>query len=519
MAESVLWLESDRLYVLQGEQGRLQEISNLEIADEQDPLTTVANAPLGSNPGKISIVLDHPDLLLRPMLQPPADDERIDRMVRFEAGGLLNSDEPFGVDWQKLPIGTDEDLRIGTLTCRSRLLDGLREALKNNGGGSLNQVIPPGIALYQAANAEPGGALETETEQEVVALIHLGAQHSIVTLVVNEAPILSRSHDGGYETMVAEIASARDLDVETTKKILSEVRGTPPAELLEAIERQVAGLANLVTQNLRMVSGQLRLEGLKLAKVLLSGKSLPQQQEVLAQRCRVPVRPLNPWAGRIVLASSSDLDQAAVLPSPWVPGLGSFDLDKPFLDAMRPVQEARKAFWRSKGALRVAVATAAALLLFTIANLFWQQQRASDGLDRLGTLVPAAEQADKRLAGTVRQIDAARLQMRFLHQQRALGRILNEFQNTLAGLIDPGTLPITVESIRLEMPAANVVRIHLIGSATYAGSKPSSEILNELKEFLPERYPPITQISEQTVGIGKGDSQPFNWIVTIPVHG
>ena len=195
--------------------------------------------PLGPDMGKVTLVLDHNDLLLRPMMQPPADEERIDRMVRFEAGGLLNSDEPFGVDWKKLPVGTGEEMRLGTLTCRSRLLEQLTAAVKEN-GGTIRHVIPTGIALYHAANGEPGGALELDDDEAgVIGLLHVSAKQTTVTLVVNEAPVMSRTHDGGYQAMVASVATARNIDEETALTVLQAVRGTPPSELADAINREV----------------------------------------------------------------------------------------------------------------------------------------------------------------------------------------------------------------------------------------------------------------------------------------
>ena len=197
-------------------------------------------------------------------------------------------------------------MRLGTLTCRSRLLEQLTAAVKEN-GGTIRHVIPTGIALYHAANGEPGGALELDDDEAgVIGVLHVSAKQTTVTLVVNEAPVMSRTHDGGYLAMVASVATARNIDEETALTVLQAVRGTPPSELADAINREVASLANLVTQNMRMLGAQLRLEGIQLRRVLISGDSLPGMVESLSERLRVPCRPLNPWAGKILTAPDSE---------------------------------------------------------------------------------------------------------------------------------------------------------------------------------------------------------------------
>ena len=106
MPETTLWMDTTSVRAISSDQGRVTAVTNYPVPEsaDGDPVAALAMLPLGPDMGKVTLVLDHNDLLLRPMMQPPADEERIDRMVRFEAGGLLNSDEPFGVDWKKLPL-------------------------------------------------------------------------------------------------------------------------------------------------------------------------------------------------------------------------------------------------------------------------------------------------------------------------------------------------------------------------------------------------------------------------------
>ena len=86
-------------------------------------------------------------------------------------------------------------------------------------------------------------------------------------------------------------------------------------------------------------------------------------------------------------------------------------------------------------------------------------------------------------------------------------------------LIDPGTMPVQIDTLQMTSNSQNEVTIAIEGSATYLGSLSSSEVLNQLKDALPARYPAISRIVEKPVGLGKQDSQPFSWVLTIPVHG
>ena len=64
------------------------------------------------------------------------------------------------------------------------------------------------------------------------------------------------------------------------------------------------------------------------------------------------------------------------------------------------------------------------------------------------------------------------------------GRILGEVQNALAVLIDPGTMPVQIDTLQMTSNSQNEVTIAIEGSATYLGSLSSSEVLNQLKDAL-----------------------------------
>jgi len=113
-------ISGTRLRLARIDQGRLTGIETMSLPEGSDPIAALANAALPRPLGPVRLVLQHPDLLLRPLVQAAAPPDRLARIIRFELQSQLGaSGSDMLITWHVPAIGgTSGDLRILALIAK-----------------------------------------------------------------------------------------------------------------------------------------------------------------------------------------------------------------------------------------------------------------------------------------------------------------------------------------------------------------------------------------------------------------
>jgi hypothetical protein len=496
------------------EQGRITALESFEIAPGSDPLQALAAAPLPNPLGRVRVVMQHGDMLLRTMVQPPCPIERLGKIVRFE---LQSSGEAEAVatTWHLVAGMGSGDMRLITLVTKRKLIDELRAALKLH-GGKLEALVHPAIGLYQAYRALGAG------EQGASMLVDIGGANLHLVLVVDGELLFMRSQNPGMDELVKQVGELRSLSEPDAAALVAKLGKGAPEDLHEAIKRQAGAVASVLTANIRFAKAQLRLDQLDPKTVWMAGAGAQVYgfAEALAAQMGKPVKPINPFSGTPPALPSERLDRLAALPSPWTVAIGAARAKQLELDAMQEDREQRVLFWRTDGALRVAAALVATLLV--LAAVRQEVSIGSSGtlvdmLDGHGAdkngMVPKAEKARAELMQLNDAKVLATSRLNWIDGERRPGRIAVELFSAIAEQEDPANCPVFLSSYKIARQGGQVVA-DIEGFAQGSGKRASDAVLRLFEQGLVKRYPPITAIKQLPKPIDPTRQQ-FHYLITI----
>src|SRR5258708_27831882 len=106
------------------DKGRITALESYDIPAGSDPLHALANAPLPSPLGGVRVVMQHGDMLLRTMVQPPCPIERLGKIVRFELQSAGEA-EAVAATWHLVAGMGSGDMRLITQVTKRKLIDEL----------------------------------------------------------------------------------------------------------------------------------------------------------------------------------------------------------------------------------------------------------------------------------------------------------------------------------------------------------------------------------------------------------
>jgi len=495
--------------------GKLDSLDRHVIADGVDPLDALAAAPLPRPLGRVTVTLNHNELLLRTMIQPPCPPERLDRIVHFELQSSRGDDtQPVAVSWHLIKGDGGSDMRVLTLMAKSALIDRLRSAVAKH-DGKLAHVVPMGLGLYHAWRRQTAAA------NEDAIILDVGATHVHIALVRQGELLLVRNQGPGMGNLSKDLAEAQGIPLAEAQTLLTRLGKGSPDSLHALIKRHVQGIATLVTNTVRFAKAQLQIDAYD-PKVIYVGGAGAQAfgfSDHLHERLHGSVRLLNPFAGILSSMSQADLDQCAILPSPWTVALGTAVAESYELDGLTQERRQRVAFWRSDGALRAAAVVAGILILLAAGRQQLALGSASQVVDRLKGadnqgLVPRAEGVAKQLAEHETARLAAVERLAFLDGERRPGRIVVELLHTVTEQQDAETCPATLRQYTV-MRQGSAVVVTLDGIAESARNKNTADVLRIFERGLARAYPPIGSM----VALPKpvmGTAQEFSYRIVIP---
>lgn len=500
--------------------GRLRLLESFPIPEDADPVAALAAAPLPPALGEVRVLLDHPDLLVRTIVQPPVPHDRLDRMVRFELQSLGQDDDALLAAWRLAPI--DGDMRITALVGKRALVAALRAALEPHGARLVGCSLP-GSGLFHAWQHQTGG---TDTSSALVVDVGGGGVHTC--LIENGELLYLRSAGPGVEELVAGTAELRGIGVDDARSMLAALGRKPPHDLRELMQRQATTIATTVGNQVRFAKAQLRIEQFEPHAIHLTGAGarLHGLAEALETRLKAPARMLNPFAGRAFDLDTAILDREARLPTPHAAAIGAAGAETLALDLIDELRAERRTFWLTAGALRIAAATCLTLLLLAVAMLEVSALRLGTADTRLSAegdgLVPAAEAVAEEARTIASERDAMRAQLESLAHHRDAGRVAVEYLTLIAELQHPEDRPVYVRRFGVQPRGAGSVQVEMEGFGEDARRRNKSEVVNAFRAEMRERYrhadTRIVDVRDLPAGV-EAQRLPFHWVIEIATAG
>jgi hypothetical protein len=498
------------------DKGRIIALESYDVPAGSDPLQALEQAPLPTPLGRVRLVLSHGDMLLRSMVQPPCPVERLGKIVRFELSSAGDT-EPVVATWHLVAGMGSGDMRLLTMVTKRKLLTELRSILKGQ-GGRLEALVHPAIGVYQSYRALNLG------EQGAGMIVDIGGTHLHLVLIQDGELLFLRTLTPGMEDLVKQVAEMRNLSMADAAQLVAKLGKGAPGDMHEAIKRQVGAIAGVLAANIKFAKAQLRIDAFdpKIIWIAGAGAQVHGFSEALSERMGAPVLPINPFSGARLEVPRERLDRLAALPSPWSVAIGVARAATVELDACQEDRELRALFWRTQGALRVAAAAVALLMVLALVRQEFSLRATLTVLRMLGGyggaegdtgLVGVAEKARAELDKVNSEKAATTARMTWIDGERRPGRVAVEMLSAIAEQGNPMTCPVYLQSYKVSRKIGQV-EIELEGFAQGSGQAASDLILRRFERGLIKRYIPITSIKQLPKPIDPTKQQ-FHFVITV----
>ncbi len=506
---------SRAIRLVREDKGRITALESYDVPAGSDPLQALEGAPMPTPLGRVRLVLSHGDMLLRSMVQPPCPVERLGKIVRFELQSAGDT-EPVVATWHLVAGMGSGDMRLLTMVTKRKLLTELRSILKGH-GGQLEALLHPAIGIYQSYRALNLG------EQGAGMIVDIGGSHLHLVLIQDGELLFLRTLTPGMEDLVKQVAEMRNLSMADAAQLVAKLGKGAPGDMHEAIKRQVGAIAGVLAANIKFAKAQLRIDAFdpKIIWIGGAGAQVHGFSEALSERMGAPVLPLNPFSGARLEVARERLDRLAALPSPWSVAIGIARAQAVELDACQEDRELRALFWRTQGALRVAAAAVAVLMILGLVRQQFSLSATNTVLRLLGGssggegegLVGDAEKKRKELDRVNSEKAATTARMTWIDGERRPGRIAVELLSAIAEQGNPMTCPVYLQSYKVSRKSGQV-EIELEGFAQGSAQALSDVILRRFEHGLIKRYLPITAIKQLPKPIDPTKQQ-FHFVVTV----
>jgi len=496
------------------QRGKLVGIETYPVTPGSDPVDAIGSAPLPKGLGKVVVIINHPDLLLRTMMQPPCPQDRLDRIVRFELeSGRGDDAEPVALAWHVVKCGGGGDMRVLALVAKQSLIARMKKAVAVH-DGRLAGLVHPGIGLFHAWKRQAGEAADD------TVIVDIGGSSVHVVLIKDGELLMVRSQSPGMAQLAKLIAETQGTPEAEAEKLMQKLGAGSPAALHDLIDRTAQAIAGLVNNNVRFAKAQLQLDHFEAKSIYVTGAGAQVHgfMKALAERVKLPTRMINPFAGMLSSVSAHDMDRLSALPSPWAPALGAMLTEHHELDALSDERARRAVYWRTDGALRVACAAA---LVLVVLGFLRQQVAISTTTTAVSELsgdgaglVPKAQKAAEDLKAMAEAMAGDRATVAFLDGERRSGRIAIELLTAISEQQNGETCPVVVRDYRLTRTPDAVV-IDLEGFAETAPNKTTADVLHAFERQLVRAYPPIASLIELPKAITR-EHQEFAYKLVLP---
>lgn len=511
---NIIEISASAIRLVRERDGRLLGMDSWRIPEGADPLTALASSPLPRPLGRVAVMLHHDEMLVRCVLQPPSDPERLERLIRFELSSMAGEGaDATSISWHTVNLPLGDELRVLVLMAKPTLLTRLKDALAPH-GGKMVALVPPPLGLFHAWKAQ--GA----EDQGPLVLADIGGTRIHLALVQEGELLFVRTQTPGMDELVRAVAAQRSLPEPEAAKLVARLGKGAPKDLHELIARQGQAIATAITATIRFAKTQLKIDKFEPTQVLISGAGgqaigLP---EAIAERLGIPVRLLNPFSGVLSALPVEEFDRLAALPSPWAPAIGLALAKRLELDALSDDRARTRQYWRTIGALRAAAV--AVVLLLTLA-LVRRELAISSARTAIASLqgeqneglVPTAEKIEHHLDDLQQDRQTAARKIAWLDAQRRVGRVAVEVLAAIAQQENPATCPVVLKSFKVYR-VGTATEVDIDGYAKATSSSGTEVVLKDFETGLRRLYTPITTITALPQPISM-DNQPFRYRIEI----
>lgn len=496
---------------------RVVTLESYPVPADMDPIDVLQTVPLPGGISKVRLVVHHEDVLVRALVQPPCDTERLERVVRFELGNTAGN-EPVLFAWKRHTNLTEgEDLRVLAVVAKTRFVNRLKQVLGHH-GVTLSSIQHPAVALFQAWRARGVG------DKETCLLIDVGGQQMHLALIHDGELVFVRSQSPAMDELVKQVAALRGVPEADAATLVSQIGKNMPGDLAELIRKQAAITASALSANVRFARAQLQVERIEPIAIWLSGSGARVHgfAEALAEQMRIPVRLVNPFAGLPLAIPGERLDRLSALPSSWTPVIGAAHDEVALLDVLEDERRARFQQLTTLGSLKIAVAVVAALLVLAIALQelsIWRAQGVYDELNRYDGptsmgVVRKAEELEKEIRAKSQEIADKTARIAWLDKERRPGRIAAELLAVVDASRNPEDCRVILRNCKVKrMPSS--VSVELDGFAETGAKRSTDQALRAFESSLVKGYPPISGVTMLPTRSISSTNQQFRWVVTV----
>ncbi len=236
-------------------------------------------------------------VIVKQIALPAMTPAELEESIRWEAEQYIPFDvNEVNLDFQILSQGEDGQMDVLLVAAKKDLIDDYVNVMSEAG-------LQPSIVDVSAFAIENAFEANYDARQdEVVALINIGAQVININVVANGAPVFTRDVSAGGQQYTAEIQRTLSVGFDEAERIkLGDPRG---AETKEVVPQEVEQAMRTVTDSIvaeiarsldffAATAAETRIQ-----RVLFTGGSSKVSgiEEAFAERTGLPVESLNPLA-------------------------------------------------------------------------------------------------------------------------------------------------------------------------------------------------------------------------------
>ncbi|MBX3173566.1 MAG: type IV pilus assembly protein PilM [Gemmatimonadaceae bacterium] len=234
------------------------------------------------------------DVIIKKIQIERVKESQARELMRWEAEQHVPFDmESVELDFQILdPDGTDPEMDVLLVAAKRELVEA-RVRVVSEAGLDAAAVDVDAFALHNAFELNYPDAMTG-----AVALVNIGHEVTIVNVVENGVPILTRDLSTGTRRMREDLQRDRGLSADESDALL---RGFDRSEHLDAVlESRGEEIAVGVERAVAFLASSARSEALSAVYLSGGGSRIPGLAEVLADRLRLPVQAASPLANLVV---------------------------------------------------------------------------------------------------------------------------------------------------------------------------------------------------------------------------
>jgi len=259
--------------------------------------------------GSVVLGVGGRDTILRYSQIPPVPDARLALIMRYQIDEISNkTEEPVCADYRVLPVKQDfsDDRTVLIALAKERFVSRQLQMLSGVSSRIASVNAAP-VALYNAYLAAGRYAMPPAGEENVTTLVaSIGAENTDIAIIRDRGLLFARSVSKGAREFTEALAEGMGLSFDEAEQVKTaegmikteSYRSDSERAVCDAILPVAGEFAALINSSVQFAKSQIKLERLKIDRVLLcgGGARLKGFAEFLEEKVGVPVTVFDPAA-------------------------------------------------------------------------------------------------------------------------------------------------------------------------------------------------------------------------------